>query len=321
MENVYAHIATRLVQYKDVARFGSLSTITHAAVYTDPGRRWSLSIIQRTLDRGVHGWIQRYGSSVRGLCYKNCVFSPTFELPSSLRQTLERLEFMCCRISLQTLHSAPPGLRILKLHQLMPGDDPGCVTHVLRSFLHLEVLDITFHRGWGLSSLGPFVLPHLKALHIRSPSHLLIHGDVPAGIETIVLEAETLELVGERPLPTSCRTVCLKSREAFLNPHDLFPSDRHYPQLTHLHFETMGLLFPTFLEHIPHLQSFLCRCDSFVVTRPLGRLLHLNVLHIAVKLCFVCDTTIELDVRRLRDSCDIRTTVDEEVFDILTLFS
>ena len=280
-----------------------------------------MNIVQQSLDRGLHAWIQRHGDHVRGLRYTNCVFSPSFTLLSHL-SSLHRLEFLCCRLSLPLLRSAPAGipigLRILKLHQLMPGDDPGCVTHALRQFTNLEELRITFHRRWGLVSYGPLYLPRLKILSLKSPSHLMVHGDFSSSLDTIILDAEILELVGERPLPPTCRAVCLKSRDSFLNPHDLFPSDRLYSNLTRLEFATMGILFPTFLENIPNLETFRCRCDSFVFTLPLGQLQGLRHLEVAVNVCFVCDTTVESDLRRLRETCDIRATMEEKVYDIST---
>lgn len=319
--DVLIPIVARLRHYKDVATFGTLSSTTRDIVYGSHDKAWHITVTCRLLCKGIQHWIERHGHRIHSLRYKNCVYSYTFDPPQNL-PNLHTLELYTCRVGVHTVRNAPPSLQRLVIHQLVPGEDPGCLTHALRNFQRLEHLDIVFDHEWGLIALGPLGLPRLKHMALRcSTSHLMMHGDYPPMLETISINAQTLELPGEKPLPKTCQDVRLYSRDAFINPHDLFPDDTVYDTLTRLELGTMGLVFPTFLEQLPSIEAFVCRCDSFVFARPLGRVSHLTTANINVKLCFVCDTTADADLERFFKSCTVRTTVEEQVYDVAQLFS
>ena len=265
-------------------------------------QRWSVTVTDKGREKGITRWIDEHKSKVKAVTFKRCVFSPIFNAPKSF----ETLKFLYCRVS---PYAFGPLLRHLVIHQLVAGEHPGCMTPLLNECPLLEKVSVTF-TSWGIVSIGPLVLPHLTDLELFHPGILHYHhGETPT-LHNVKLHAEDLETSPEDgTFPTSCTHLSLRSTTSFLYLDACIPES-----LESLDITTKGMVYPTFLRHLHAIRKFTCQCDSYIVEKIPGSLVHFEV---DVTLCFVCYDMSEEEVRRFQTIPFKKTSERHVVFDLI----
>lgn len=311
MDDIYQAIYTHLTRPKDAALFGTLCKATRDLLRLTH-QKWSLSVTGRACDRGLLKWIDTQSTKVKGLEFKRCVYSPDFRIPSFC--TLEALHFYYCRVFPRTFAAVPQlkSLQHLTIHQLMPGNDPGCMTPLLNdSCPALEKLSITAASDWGIISIGPLLLPRLTDIIIRNPCGALnYHHGTHTDLRHVVLCATDLLLAGESGFPSTCTSLTLHSTESFLDPlGDIIP-----PSVRTLDLVTKGMIYPSFWNRLDSLESLTCRCDSFLLS-PLPK--SLRHFEVDVTLCFVCIDMTQEAIDHFMNLHHKRTTERQCVVNLL----
>ena len=270
-------VATRLSDPKDVVRLGTLSRGLLDRLLQLPAA-WSVVATPRARDAGMDRWLAKWPSPIASITYKRSVFSPLFGLPAL--PSLTSLSFWCCRVHPAAFRTFPPTLNNLAIHQMAPGDDPGCLTPLLNTLPSLRSVSITLSSAWGTAAIGPLCFPHVTRLDIRMPDgHLVVNGAVPPTTRSLTLHARSLDVDSSVPFPPSlidvdirCPDTCLDAQTHIIHP------------LKSLRLECSGIVFP---PNVARLESFRCRCDSFYIGAALPE--DLQYIDIDVRQCFVCE--------------------------------
>lgn len=305
--DVYQRIYSHLRRPQDAATFASLCKATHVIMVCSK-QRWALSVTERACEHGIFSWIDRHATKVQALTFKRCVYSPNFRVPS--RAPLDTLRFLYCRVFPRTFSTDLSSLKHLTIHQLMSGEDPGCMTPLINACPSLQQLSITFASHWGIASVGPLLLPNLTDLDLRHPhGTLLYHHGEHACLQKATLHASELDLPSNQRFPDTCTSLSIRSIDSFLDPNDCVPSS-----LKTLDIVTKGMVFPALWNHTDALETLICQCDSFFLS-PLPRAL--THFEVDVSLCFVCINMYEDDVAHFQNLPYTRTTERQCVVDLL----
>ena len=278
LEDALCIVARHFTNPKDIVTFAALSTgIYHRIRRASQKQRWSVVVSPRAREAGIERWMSRWPGSVSTVTYKRSVLSPYFALPAC--PALTSLAFWFCRVHPSSLHTFPTTLTSLVLHQVDPGDDPGCLTPRINALSSLRSVSITCSADWGIAQFGPLHLSRLRHLELRNPhGTLAINGPVPTTVTTLALHAREVDIMANAPFPASLNHVDVRSRDAAFDVETYITHS-----LVSLRLESPGVVFP---PDIPRLESFTCRCDCFYIGRlPDG----LTRLDVNVHQCFVCE--------------------------------
>lgn len=279
IEDAVCIVTRYLTHPKDVATFATVSAGIYHRIRLIPKDhwRWSVVVSPRARNAGIERWVSRWSHVISSVTYKRSVFSPQFALP--VCPALASLAFWFCRVHPSSLHTFPSTLTSLTLHQVVPGDDPGCLTPRINALSSLRSLSITFSKGWGIALLGPLHLPQLERFEVRNPEGTLaIYGSVPPTTTTLAVHARVVDVMDDHPFPPSLEHVDVRSRDVSF---DIETYITH--ALKTLRLESPGVVF---LPDIPKLETFTCHCDCFYIGHlPEG----MTSLCVNVEQCFVCE--------------------------------
>jgi hypothetical protein len=290
-------IASHFRSIKDAVKFASLSPVMWEPLFgpnnSPHTSSWALTVTEAATDLNIMQWLETYGHTLHFLTIKRCSTHRS-SYPKKLKQ-LNRLQFLYCRVSpyiLTDFVDCASRLTSLRMHQLEPGEDPGCLTHLLKPFTALRRLSLTCTSNWGIVSIGPLELPHLEYLELRTPGTLVHPCEFQPTIKVLVMHAGFVCIPHGIQLPKACTSIDLRSVDTWLDLPSLFHGDP-YIQLHTLIVETAGIVFPEVItRQIPFLKTFRCKSDTFLL-RPLSS--SLVYLDIDVRAYFVCDTTLTRD--------------------------
>ena len=295
--SICIHIAAHLYSVKDVVKFASLASDLWDALlghtYTT-NALWAVTVTESSRERGLMEWIGMYGKALRFLTLKRCSVSPTMVHPSALKNLLG-LQILYCRVSPDVLHEfvkSSPKLTHLRIHQLEPGEDPGCLTQILAPLTHLRRLSLTCTKNWGIVSISLVDMPLLESLEVRAQGTLVFPCDFPPKIQHLRLHADHLYIPHGIQLPKTCSSIDLCSSRAWLDLESLFQGGP-YVHLQSLSIGSAGIVFPAIVtRQIPFLETFICKSDTFLIREMPS---NAKYVEIDVNACFICDTTTTRD--------------------------
>lgn len=293
------HIACTIASHfrfiKDVVKFASLSPVMWATLFGPNNPRtsssWALTVTEAATDMNIMQWLATYGHAINFLTIKRCSIQQSYP---SLKQLIG-LQFLYCRVSpylMTNFVDCASRLTSLRMHQLEPGEDPGCLTHLLKPFTALRRLSLTCTSNWGIVSIGPLDMPHLEYLELRTPGTLVHPCEFQPTIKVLVMHAGHLSIHHGVQVPKACTSIDLRSVDTCLDLPSLFQGDP-YIQLHTLTVETAGIVFPDVItRQIPFLKTFRSISDTFLLRALPASLVYLDI---DVRAYFVCDTTLTRD--------------------------
>lgn len=310
MDAAYVDIARRLKFAKDIVKFASLSTGTLRVVSANNLGSASITVTERALERGVVAWLAAHGEIISRLSIQRC------DISSVKFENLESVRFLYCRVTptmLRAVLDFPARLTHLRIHQMEPGDDPGCLTTILAPCTSLRELSVTCTRRWGIASIGTLNMPQLEHLEIRAQHTLIYARDFPPNIKYLRLHADDLYIPEGIRLPKKCVVVDIRSRNSDLQLDSIFQGGP-YMQLKTFTLESLVIFPKNISSQAPFLERFMCKCQIFVF-QPLP--MPLNHLEIDVNSCYVCDTTMTPDnIQQIKTIPYIRVTERSRVCNV-----
>lgn len=298
----FRRIALQLTCAKDCVRFGTLSKSTWDATRDIPIR---MVLTRRVLQKGGRGFCASHHHRIPALTLTRLETLPIALLLSLT--SLVHFSALYCRVPWPLLQEMQcfTSLTSLTIHHLEPGDDPGLVMPPCPC---LKTVALTFSKTWGLVVLsGLSRCPMLEAVTLRGAATLRVLEWPAASLKYLACHASHRLMIDA--VPTTLERLDVAVPNDRLPWRLLFPDGCLYPHLRHLTIDTMGLLWPEFIEAMPNLHILAVHCDSFGMLGSLCRHESLRYLTVDARHSYVIPQTPEEDVETFKNRVTLHLTV------------